>query len=204
MKLIVGLGNPGNLYVHSRHNVGFLVVRTLAQAHKILLKKEKGILSLSGKGKIEGQNIILAMPLTFMNLSGVAVGGLLKRYKINPSNLLVACDDLDLSFGRLKIKSSGSSGGHRGLKSIIESLKGDGFARLRIGIGRPAQAISSRVKVKRDDKADISAYVLSHFSKKEKPELSELIEKASDCCRVWVAKGINKSMNIFNQRSKER
>ena len=191
MKLIVGLGNPGNPYVHSRHNVGFLVVRTLAQAHKILLKKEKGILSLSGKVKIEGQNIILAMPLTFMNLSGVAVGGLLKRYKMNLSNLLVICDDLDLSLGRLKIKSSGSSGGHRGLKSIIESLKDDGFARLRIGIGRPARA-------------DISAYVLSHFSKKEKVELSELIERASDCCRVWVAKGINKSMNIFNQRSKER
>jgi len=191
MKLIVGLGNPGNLYVHSRHNVGFLVVKTLAQAHKILLKKEKGVLSLSGKGKIEGQNLILAMPLTFMNLSGVAVGGLLKRYKINLSNLLVVCDDLDLSLGRLKIKSGGTSGGHRGLKSIIESLKGDTFARLRIGIGRPTRS-------------DISAYVLSHFSKKEKVELSELIERASDCCRVWVAKGINKSMNIFNQRSKER
>ena len=191
MKLIVGLGNPGNLYVHSRHNVGFLVVKAIAQAHKILLKKEKGILALSGKGKIEGQNIILAMPLTFMNLSGVAVVGLLKRYKIDPSNLLVACDDLDLSFGRLKIKSSGSSGGHRGLKSIIDSLKMDTFARLRIGIGRPALT-------------DVSAYVLSHFSKKEKVTLSELIERASDCCRVWVAKGIYKSMNIFNQRSKER
>ena len=191
MKLIVGLGNPGNLYVHSRHNVGFLVVKAIAQAHKILLKKEKGILSLSGKGKIEGQNIILAMPLTFMNLSGVAVGGLLKRYKIEPSNLLVVCDDLDLDFGRLKIKSSGSSGGHRGLESIIESLKGNTFARLRIGIGKPLRT-------------DISAYVLSHFSKKEKVELSELIERASGCCRVWVAKGINRSMNIFNQRSKER
>ena len=189
MKLIVGLGNPGNLYVHSRHNVGFLVVKTLAQAHKILLKKEKGILSLSGKGRIEGQNIVLAMPLTFMNLSGVAVAGLLKKYRIEPGNLLVACDDLDLSLGRLKIKSSGSSGGHRGLKSIMESLKGDGFARLRIGIGRPVRA-------------DISAYVLSHFSKKEKVELSEIIERASDCCRVWVAKGINKSMDIFNQWSK--
>ena len=191
MKLIVGLGNPGNLYVHSRHNVGFLVVRTLARAHKILLKKEKGILSLSGKGRIEGQNVILAMPLTFMNLSGIAVAGLLKRYKINPSNLLVACDDLDLSLGRLKIKSSGSSGGHRGLKSIIESLKMDGFARLRIGIGRPLRT-------------DISAYVLSHFSKKEKVTLSEIIERASGCCEVWVEKGIDKSMNIFNQRSEER
>lgn len=191
MKLIVGLGNPGNLYVNSRHNVGFLVVKALAQTHKILLKKEKGILSLSGKGKIEGQNIILAMPLTFMNLSGVAVGGLIKRYKIDPGNLLVVCDDLDLSLGRLKIKSHGSSGGHRGLKSTIESLKMDTFARLRIGIGRPVRT-------------DISAYVLSHFSKKEKAELGELIERACDCCRVWVAKGINKSMNIFNQRSKEK
>ena len=191
MKLIVGLGNPGNLYVYSRHNVGFLVVRTLARAHKILLKKEKGILSLSGKGKIEGQNIVLAMPLTFMNLSGVAVVGLLKKYKINPSNLLVACDDLDLSFGRLKIKSSGSSGGHRGLKSVIESLKMDAFARLRIGIGKPVRS-------------DISAYVLSHFIKKEKVELSEIIERASGCCGVWLTKGIDKSMNIFNQRSEEK
>lgn len=188
MKLIVGLGNPGRLYIDSRHNVGFAVVKALARIYKISLKKEGGNLSLSGKVGISGQNVILAMPLTFMNLSGIAVAGLLKKYRIGLANLLVVSDDLDLEFGRLKLRPSGSSGGQRGLKSIIDSLGSQAFARLRIGIGRPTRDI------------DASDYVLSHFSRKEKEQARQIIEDATECCQAWVTKGVTKTMDIFNKR----
>jgi len=200
MKLIVGLGNPGRIYTESRHNIGFSVIKALSKIYKIPLKKNNTF-SLSGKGKLEDENLILALPLTFMNLSGIAVSALIKKYKIDlprPSragrsldNLLVVCDDLDLGFGVIKIRPSGSSGGHRGLGSIIDSLGSQGFPRLRVGIGRPLQA-----------RTDAASFVLSPFTKKEKERVKELIENACDCCRVWVKKGITESMNIFNRRSK--
>lgn len=187
MKLIIGLGNPGKRYADSRHNIGFSVVKALAKVYKISLKKDSITSSLSGKGKTKDQNVIVAMPLTFMNLSGITVSSLLKKYKIDLDNLLVVCDDLDLEFGRLKVKASGSSGGHRGLKSIIDSVRSQKFCRLRAGIGRPP---------KNTDAAD---YVLSSLSKKEKEQAKEIIEKASECCQTWVTKGITETMNIFNQ-----
>jgi PTH1 family peptidyl-tRNA hydrolase len=187
MKLIVGLGNPGFVYRHCRHNIGFLVVKTLAKIHKIPLKKDKKTFSLSGKGRIGDQDVILAMPVTFMNLSGVAVASLLKKYRIDLDNLLVICDDIDLGFGRLKIKPSGSSGGHRGLKSIIGSTGTQGFSRLRMGIGRPLKSIKA------------AEYVLSAFNIREKTQLREILEMASSCCRSWVRKGITETMNVFNQ-----
>ena len=191
MKLIVGLGNPGNIYAGSRHNIGFSVVKNIAKPHKISLKKERGVLSQSSKCKIGGQNVILAMPLTFMNLSGIAVAGLLKKYKIVFDDLLIVCDDLDLEFGRLKLRPSGSSAGHRGIKSIIDSIGSTEFARLRIGIGRPAQ------------NRDAADYVLSPFNKKENEELKEIIEKAAQCCRMWVTKGVAETMNVYNKRSSD-
>lgn len=190
MKLIVGLGNPGRLYIDSRHNIGFSVVKLLAKIYKISLKKEEGNLSLSGKVKISGQNVILAMPLTFMNLSGIAVAGLLKKYKIESGNLLVVCDDLDLEFGRLKLRPSGSSGGHRGLKAIIDSVGSQRFARLRIGIGRPPAS----------EDIEASEYVLSAFNRKEKAAVRQIIEKAGECCQAWVREGVTETMNIFNKR----
>ncbi len=200
MKLIVGLGNPGRIYSESRHNIGFSVIKALSKIYKILLKKDNTF-SLSGKGKIEGTNLILALPLTFMNLSGIAVSALIKKYKIDLprpcthgrglDNLLVVCDDLDLDFGVIKIRPSGSSAGHRGLGSIIETLGSQGFSRLRIGIGRPLRG-----------NTDASSFVLSSFAKKEKGKIKELIENACDCCRVWAKKGIIESMNTFNRRSK--
>ncbi len=186
MKLIVGLGNPGRIYSESRHNIGFSVIKALSKIYKIPLKKDNTF-SLSGKGKLEGENLILALPLTFMNLSGIAVSALIKKYKIDLDNLLVVCDDLDLDFGVIKIRPSGSSAGHRGLGSIIDSLGSQGFSRLRIGIGRPLR-----------DNTDASSFVLSSFAKKEKGKIKELIELACDCCRVWATKGITESMNIFN------
>ena len=188
MKLIVGLGNPGRLYADSRHNIGFSTVKALAKIYKISLKKESGNSSLSGRVKIGGQNVILATPLTFMNLSGIAVSGLLKKYRIDLADLLVVLDDVDLEFGRLKLRPSGSSGGQRGLQSIIDSIGSQGFARLRIGIGRPQQNLQT------------SQYVLSPFHKKEKEQVGQTIERAAQCCQAWVRKGVTETMNIFNQR----
>ena len=191
MKLIVGLGNSGFIYRHCRHNIGFLVVKRLAKLHKISLKKDRQTFSITGKGKIDGQGLILAMPVTFMNLSGVAVVSLLKKYRIDLDNLLIICDDIDLEFGRLKIKPSGSSGGHRGLKSIIDKIGSQEFSRLRMGIGRPLKSIKA------------AEYVLSAFNRREKTQLREILEMASSCCRFWVRKNITETMNIFNRASQK-
>ena len=190
MKLVVGLGNQGRLYAHSRHNIGFLIVKHLANLQRIPLIKESRNLVLAGKAKICGEPVLLAMPLTFMNLSGFAVRTLLKKHKVELDNLLIVCDDLDLDFGRLKIKASGSSGGHRGLQSVIDAVGNNGFSRLRIGIGRPPKNKAA------------AEYVLSAFTTIEKKELKELITRASNCTKTWISKGINESMSIFNQRSK--
>lgn len=191
MKLIVGLGNPGRIYIGSRHNIGFLVVKALSKACKAPLKKENGIFSLVARAKLNGHPVLLALPLTFMNLSGSAVAGLLKKYKIGLSDLLVVCDDLDLEFGRLKIKPKGSSAGHHGLNSIIDALKSDNFSRLRIGIGRPKP------------NTDPAQFVLSAFTGKEKIKLNKTTEAALECCRVWALEGVSRSMNIFNRRSED-
>jgi len=209
VKLIVGLGNPGRIYIDSRHNIGFSVIKALSKIYKIPLKKDNTF-SLSGKGKIKGDNLILALPLGFMNLSGIAVSALIKKYKIDLDNLLVVCDDLDLDFGVIKIRQSGSSAGHRGLESIIDSLGSQGFSRLRVGIGRPPHQLVSKNVGKVNwcrgrplrHNTDTSSFVLSPFTKKEKGKIKEIIENACDCCRVWVMKGIIESMNIFNRRSK--
>lgn len=184
MKLIVGLGNPGIFYSGTRHNVGFQVVKNLAGAQKAVLKKERGIRALSTRAKVEGSDVILALPLTYMNLSGEAVLPLLNRYGSGAADLLVVCDDLDLEFGRIKIRSGGSSAGHRGIQSIIDSLGGNEFSRVRVGIGRPA--------------TDAADYVLSHFNRNEKAALSAMINRAQECCLSWISQGVEKSMNIFN------
>lgn len=191
MKLIVGLGNPGSAYSGSRHNIGFSVVQSLAKVYKTQLKKERGVSAKTAKAKIGGQLLILAMPLTFMNLSGSAVKALVQKYKVSLEDLLVICDDLDLDFGRIKIRPSGSSAGHKGLRSIMEHFKGQEFPRLRIGIGRP----------KAED-IDAATYVLSYFNNSEKKHLKAIIEKASSCARSWLEKGVIESMNIFNERKK--
>lgn len=189
MKLIIGLGNPGKVYASSRHNIGFLIVTELAKCYGIQLKKGLASYSLAGKGKIDSREVILAEPLTFMNLSGNAVLALVKKHKIDIKDILVLCDDLDLRFGRLRIRKSGSSGGHRGLNSIINSLKTRDFSRLRIGIGRPQEDI------------DVAEYVLDPFNKAEKKHLSLIINTACECVRDWVIEGIDKTMNLFNRNA---
>ena len=186
MKLIVGLGNPGIFYSGTRHNIGFQVIKHLAKDGKFALKKEKGVKALSAKGRLAGIEAVLAMPLTFMNLSGEAVRPLLKKYKVELGDLLVVCDDLDLEFGKIKIRFQGSSAGHRGIQSIIDSSGSNEFSRLRIGIGRPVNA-------------DASDYVLSHFKRNEKIQLPEIINRAKDGCISWASEGVEKSMSIFNR-----
>ena len=186
MKLIVGLGNPGILYIGSRHNIGFSVVKALALKYKASFKRKASLSSLITKIKVDEDPVLLALPLTFMNLSGIAVKQLLREYKIPPANLFVICDDLDLEFGRLKVRAAGSSGGHRGLESIVGALASEDFARLRIGIDRP----SGR---------DPSEYVLAAFSRKEKIQLKSVLEKARECCLSWVTRGTTHTMNIFNK-----
>ena len=191
-KLIVGLGNPGRVYTHSRHNIGFDVVRGLAKRHGISFKRGFLASSLCGRGSFDGQDVILAMPLTYMNLSGGAVARLAKKHLVRHEDLLVVCDDLDLETGRLRIRKSGSSGGHKGLTSIIQSLGTKDFARLRIGIGRPGHR-----------GVEISDYVLSGFSRQERSLLEASIESALDCCETWITGGIDASMNLFNKKKEQ-
>ncbi|MCM8780776.1 MAG: aminoacyl-tRNA hydrolase [Candidatus Omnitrophica bacterium] len=190
MKLIVGLGNPGRQYRDSRHNIGFLVAKRLSKIYKIPLRNDAATSSLCGQGKIRDKEVLIALPFTFMNISGKAVRALFERYRISINDLLVVCDDLDLEFGRIRIKPKGSSGGHKGLKSIIESLGTQDFCRLRIGIGRNFQ----------DSDIDITEYVLSPFNKEEKNKLKTIIDKAVECCSLWIIEGVSRCMNDFNRK----
>jgi len=185
-KLIVGLGNPLRVYRDSRHNIGRTIVEEMAKVYRIKLKEDKNLLSSLGKTKLKEVDFILAYPLVFMNLSGESVFRLVERFKIENQNLLVICDDLDLKLGILKIKPQGGDGGHRGLRSIIESLKSKEFPRLRIGIGRP------------QDKNKVSDFVLSKFNRDEKKIIEEMKKKALLCCQVWLTDGISYAMNRFN------
>lgn len=191
MKLIVGLGNPGLRYAGTRHNIGFRIIKALGKLYKVGFKKDRNSRSLTAEAKDKEQGFILAMPLNYMNLSGGAVKELAARYKAGNQDILVVCDDIDLEFGRIKIKPSGSSGGHRGLKSIIDSLATQGFARLRVGVGRPGGGIEP------------AEHVLLDFSRAERKELPLVIERAAECCRAWLGQGIDKSMNNFNKNGKE-
>jgi PTH1 family peptidyl-tRNA hydrolase len=188
VKLIVGLGNPGLMYAGSRHNIGFAVLKSLASSLKINFKRDNSVSALVAREELSGQDVILALPQTYMNLSGIAVLGLLKKFKVNPEDLLVVCDDLDLELGKMKIRPKGSSGGQRGVESIIDRLGTQDFGRLRIGIGRPR------------DPQDAAKYVLSGFRRQEKAVVKQIEEDAVNCCLSWVENGIEKTMSIFNAR----
>jgi peptidyl-tRNA hydrolase, PTH1 family len=188
MKLIVGLGNPGKNYENTRHNIGSAVVKALGKKHGVVLKRGLFGSSLSAKIRINGQLCLLAVPLSYMNLSGGAVKSLMAKHKVDLNDLIVVHDELDLEAGKIKIKANGSSGGHNGLESVIGVLKNNEFCRLRLGIGRPGQK-----------SADIAAYVLSAFKKSEAASVSEVIEKACQALELWVEAGTQQSMNTINR-----
>ena len=184
MKIIVGLGNPGEKYLKTRHNFGFMVIDRLAQQFEMECNQKK-FQSFFCKKTVEQEEIILLKPQTFMNLSGVAVKETIDMYKCALQNLMVVCDDLDLPLGKIRIRRNGGCGGHRGLESIAASLGSTGFARLRVGVGRPTVG-------------DPSDYVLSAFSREEEAVAVETIEKACQALKAWIFDGIEACMNRFN------
>lgn len=191
MKLIVGLGNPGAVYRNTRHNCGFMAVDALIKDLGGGLRKDAKSATLKAKLSYKDNDFILCKPLSYMNLSGAPVLRLMRQENIAPEDLLVACDDVNLELGRLRLRAEGSSGGHRGLESIIKSLPSDTFSRLRIGVSSPR------------GQKDISDYVLSPFSKDEQSLMRGAIEKARDAMLCWLENGIEETMNRFNKRKGE-
>lgn len=189
MKIIVGLGNPGPLYERSRHNVGFQVVDRFAAVHHILISTKR-FKSLLGKGQIDSREIVLIKPMTFMNRSGEAVQKALHFYEADCEDLIVIHDDLDLPLGKLRFKSRGGDGGHLGVRSIIESVGGNQFARLKIGIGRPPEGV------------DPPTYVLSSFFPDEEPLLRKVVDQATEALKVMLIEGMQTAMNRFQKKSK--
>lgn len=188
MKVILGLGNPGLRYRFSRHNLGFLVVEKLAKAKRIRITR-RAFNCLYGQGTIGEQEVLLAKPCTFVNLSGQAVNSIVKRKQIDLKDLLIVCDDINLPLGEIRIRGKGSDGGHNGLRSIIDTLGGNqGFARLRIGVGAPAQKLKGLLK----------HYVLGRFNRQEIKVISETVEKAASASELWIKEGIERAMNRFN------
>ena len=191
MKAIVGLGNPGSQYEITRHNLGFLVVRHLAEELKVKFKPSRCCKGLEAETEIGGVGIRLLLPLTFMNLSGRAVKPFIDQYGLSVDNLLIVYDDFNLEFGQLRLRLKGSAGGHNGVSSIIECLQRDDFSRLRLGIGSPGLTV---------DPAD---FVLSEFSQDEKKKLDFFIEYAAKCCRAWATEEIDLVMSQFNKRKED-
>lgn len=194
MKIVMGLGNPGSEYAHNRHNIGFQCLDRLSHLHSIPIKKTL-CQSLTGEGLIEGQPVVLAKPKTFVNLSGNAAACLLRRYKCDPSNLIVVHDDLDLPVGRLRIRLGGKSGGHRGIASIISCLGGEEFIRVRIGISRP---VHSHCLSHGDVIVD---YVLGEPNPEEKELLAPAIESACEAIKMLLSDDLEATMNRFNRRT---
>ena len=182
--LIVGLGNPGKEYADTRHNVGFRTVEELARRTRLTWEKPR-LKAAQARGTIAGQDVVLAKPQTFMNLSGVSVVQLVKWYKVPLDRLLVVHDDLDLPFGHLRLRAEGSAGGQNGMDSVIEQLRTKTIQRLKIGIGRPSWG-------------DASGYVLTRFTKEQNAELPFLLSSAADAVETWLAEGLIPAMNKFN------
>jgi PTH1 family peptidyl-tRNA hydrolase len=184
--LIVGLGNPGAEYAKTRHNAGFLLVEDLAEQWKAGWTKERKFAARVAKADGNGKKVLLAEPQTFMNLSGESVGALVKFYQLPLAKILVAVDDADLPLGEIRLRKSGSSGGHHGLESIEQHLASREFARLRIGIGRKNEA------------REITGHVLGKFGADETALLEKVLERASNQVEAWLEAGIEKAMSQFN------
>lgn len=200
MKLIVGLGNPGEKYVRTRHNVGFMVVEQLLKNYEPVEKTEwENSVKFKSDVVRLNEKIILVKPMTFMNNSGLAVQLVASYWRLAPSNIWIVHDDIDLTLGKIKIRLGGGSAGHKGIESIIKNLKTDKFIRFRLGIGKPFKGKGERVKGRRLlEKVD--DYVLSPFLPGETHKYKELIKKAAKALEVALQKGLEVSMNRFNAK----
>ena len=186
MYIIAGLGNPTKKYEHTRHNMGFDVIDKLVSRHGIKMRRSR-FTALTGKGEINGEQVLLVKPQTFMNLSGNAVGRILQYYKADcEKDLIVIYDDTDLDVGRIRIKSHGSAGGHNGMKSIIAALGSEAFVRIRIGIG------------KKEPDSDMVEHVLGRFSGEEQTLIDEAQDRAASAVETILSEGIDRAMNRFN------
>ena len=185
MKLVVGLGNPGRKYDGTRHNVGFDVVDLLAARHHLEWEAAPADALIA---RWRAASVLVAKPLTFMNLSGHAVGELMRFYKIEREDIVVIVDDANLELGRLRARPSGSAGGHNGLKSIIGALGSEDFARLRVGVGRG------------DARRDLADHVLATFDPQEREDVAEAVGRAADAAELFVSEGIGPVMNRFNRK----
>jgi PTH1 family peptidyl-tRNA hydrolase len=185
MKLIVGLGNPGKQYEHTRHNIGFKVIDRLSEQLDIPLDqaKHKGIY---GIGNINGEKVLLLKPLTYMNLSGESIKAVMDYYKIDPEDLVVIYDDLDLPVGKIRLRQKGGTGGHNGMKSAIAHIGTDNFNRIRVGIGRPKNG------------KQVTDYVLGPFSPEEEDVMDEMVTKCVEALKQWFNKPFLQVMNEFN------
>jgi peptidyl-tRNA hydrolase, PTH1 family len=187
--LIAGLGNPGRKYRRTRHNIGFMVIDEMAESYNTGFKSQTPA-DIAGV-QINGNTAYLVKPMTYMNESGLAVRFIKDYYNIAAENVVVVYDDIDLPFGRLRIRGQGGSGGHKGISSIINHLGCNEFTRVRIGI-KPDHPVK-----------DVVQFVLSPFSRQERKNMEKSIEEAINAVNVFVVDGLNKSMNIFNTPKKE-
>lgn len=193
MKLIVGLGNPGLNYTHNRHNIGFACVNHFARKWDVRWDKKQGKARV-GLGEVVGNGVMVAKPQTYMNASGGSVILLVKKYKIDLNDLIVIHDDLDLPLGKIRLRHDGSSGGHKGIESIIAALDSPDFVRLRVGIGRPPNSDSATLK----NEADIIDYVLTDFTAAEKGVLAEIMPRVTDALTCLLSEGLTAAMNRYN------
>ncbi len=184
--LIVGLGNPGDQYENTRHNVGFRALDELAETANIPVQKLKHK-ALTNTCTIAGVKVLLMKPITYMNLSGEAVSDAARFYKIPPERIIVLCDDVSLPVGKLRIRKNGSAGGHNGLKSIIQHLGTDQFPRVKIGVGE-----------KPHPDYDLADWVLGKFAKEDKKVIDEMVQKAAKAAAYYIEKGPDKAMGQFN------
>lgn len=187
MYIIIGLGNPTDKYQATRHNIGWDAITRLSDDYRIPLdfKKHKAI---CGTGYIEGQKVILAQPITYMNLSGESVRELVDYYKVTPEEIIVIYDDISLDVGQLRIRKKGSAGGHNGIKSIIAHLGTTEFPRIKIGVGnKPADW-------------DLADYVLSRFKEGEQAAIREALKASSEACKTILTSGMDAAMNIYNKK----
>ncbi|MBD3246504.1 MAG: aminoacyl-tRNA hydrolase [Candidatus Omnitrophica bacterium] len=188
-KAIVGLGNPGRKYRHNRHNIGYMVLENVADKWNVRWRGSRRTRTDSARYAGNEGEIILAKPRTFMNCAGTAVAALATEYGISPDRMLVVYDEIDLAYGRLRFKPEGSSGGHKGMQSVIESLHTAEIPRLRIGIGRGAEL-------------SVSEYVLSDFTADERSRLTQIVTRAGRACIDWAVRGNEFVMQAYNRKHK--
>lgn len=186
--LIVGLGNPGAQYAHTRHNAGFDAMEELCRMWGVTLDRKR-FKGLSAETKVDGKRVVLCQPQTFMNLSGECVAELLQWYKVPMENLLVIYDDIDLPVGKIRMRKSGSAGTHNGMRSIMQHVPNQDFPRIRVGVGA------------KPENWDLADWVLSRYVVREEQEaVADALKRAAKCAELWVKQGADRAMNAYSQK----